>query len=131
MSEETTPVVEKKVKKRIEFGESSMTLGDMEEFEEITGKSFSDAMRRVKVIDPETGTQAIDPDPEAKGKGLWTYEMSMKGVAAIIYVALKKENPETTLADVKAMHLDDFELVSADPTPPGASSDTSPEKSES
>jgi len=112
--EETTP---EKVRKKISFGEADMTLGDMEEFEEITGKSFSEAMRRVKVIDPETGTQAIDPDPEAKGKGLWSYQMSMKGIGAVIYMALKKEDPSITMDQVRKMHLDDFELESkSDPT---------------
>lgn len=109
---------EEKTKKiKVSVSQDHMTLGDMEEFEEITGKSFSDSMRRVKVIDEETGLQKIDPDPEAKGRGLWTYEMSMKGLTAIIFLNLRKENPDLTIDKIRGMNLGDFELAGdSDPT---------------
>jgi hypothetical protein len=121
---------EVKTKKRISISEDDMTLGDMEDFEEITGKSFSDSMRRVKVIDPDTGMQKPDPDPAAKGKGLWSYEMSMKGLTAIVYISLRKENPSITLDEVRAMKLDELDLAAAeDPTQAEVSEEESAESS--
>lgn len=96
-------------KRKIQFNEDDMTLGDMEEFEEIVGKTFSEAMKRVKVLDDD-GNHMKDPDPEAKGKGLYTYTMSMKGMTAIVYLALRKEDPDITLADVRKLRMTDFEL---------------------
>ena len=97
-------------KKKIKIDQDAMTLGDLEEFEELTGMSFSESVKRVKVIDPDTGKQMVDPDPKAKGAGLWNTEMSTKGLMAIIYITLKKDDPELTFADVKNMRLADLDL---------------------
>jgi len=99
-------------KKKININESDMTLGDLELFEDITGKSFGESLKKVRDIDPETGLQKIDPDPKAKGAGMWTYEMSMKGLAALIYISLKREDPNVTIDAVKDMKLSEFDMVS-------------------
>jgi len=104
-------------KKKINISEDAMTLGDLELFEDITGKSFSESLKKVRDIDPATGLQKIDPDPAAKGAGMWTYEMSMKGLAAIIYVHLRKEDPNVTLEEVKSMRLSDFEMTGGEENP--------------
>lgn len=112
MSEETP-----KPKRKISLNENDMTLGDMEEFEDITGMSFSDAIKRVKVIDPETGMQMTDPDPAAKGAGLWENVMSMKGLVAMLYLTLRKEEPSITLADVRKMNFGEFEMEAPKKSP--------------
>lgn len=102
--------VEKKPVKKIKFNQANMTLGDLEEFEEITGKSFNSAMKQVPVMDPETGKPMRDPNPEAKGRPLMETEMSMKGMVALVFIAMKKENPDFTMDDARNLKLSEFQM---------------------
>lgn len=102
-------------RKKIKFNQGNMTLGDLEDFEEITGKTFSQAMKQTPVIDPETGKPVRDPDPEAKGRPLMQAEMSMKGLVAIVYLAMRKEDPNFTLEEARKLKLSDFEIDMSDP----------------
>lgn len=94
--------------RKIKFNQSKMTLGDLEEFEDITGQSFNSAMKEVVVMDPETGRPKRNPDPEAKGRALTQTEMSMKGLVALVYMATKKDDPTFTLEDARALKLSEF-----------------------
>lgn len=102
-------------RRKLQFNQRLMTLGDLEEFEEITGQTFSQAMKQVPVIDPETGKPQRNPDPEAKGRPLMQTEMSMKGLVAIVYLAMRKEDPEFTIHQARQLKLDEFEIDMSDP----------------
>lgn len=102
-------------RKKLKFNQANMTLGDLEDFEEITGRSFNSAMKQVPVLDPVTGQPMRDPDPEAKGRPLTTMEMSMKGMVALVYIAMKKDDPTFTIEDARALKLTEFEMDMADP----------------
>lgn len=131
MSDETVDVGVKPAKRKIKLVEADMTLGMMEEFEDIVGKPLSTVMRKVPVIDVSTGKAVPDPDPEAKGRPLMEVQVSMKAMVALIYLGLREESRAAgqtpmSLEQVRSMKLSEFELdieadvEDADPLEPNA-----------
>jgi len=73
------------------------TLGDMEDFEEVTGKTLQAALKKVPVFDEETGERAVDE----KGRPLSAASMTAKVLTALVWVSALAENPDLTLADAR------------------------------
>lgn len=101
-------------KYRVLLAPDNMTLGAMEEFEDIAGVSFRSQLRKIPRLDPMTGKQMKDPDPEAKGAGLFDIELSAKAMTILTYMGIRKTNPEITLDQVRSMPPTDIEYVGED-----------------
>lgn len=84
---------------KINFDMDALTLGDLEDFEDIAGRGLVEAMQ-----DYQNG------------------KVSMKELTGLVWICTRVENPEFTLAEARKVKLSDLdeleiEVVSPDPTP--------------
>lgn len=90
--------------KPLRFSINDITVGDMEDIEEITGEPFED------VIDKLTGGE--------EGK----LRVPLKVIKAIVFVVKRQSDPDFTLDQARRVKFSELELEleggSADPTPP-------------
>lgn len=111
--------------RKVHMDPNSLTIGDMELFEDMTGLDLMEVLKPVPVIDEETGMPVPDPDPEKKGRPLMTVEVSSKAFRALLFVALKKDDADLTLEQFRALKLSEFEFDLEDnhPNDEGETSD--------
>lgn len=93
---------------RLHIDPDAMTIGDLEDFEEITGKAFDKVLAGTVVKDEETGEVVKDD------KGRPVREVSMRAVdlKALIYVTQRVLNPEFTLEDARKVKVTDLAIAS-------------------
>lgn len=96
---------------KVSLDMDTLTLGDLELFEEACGGNLLEAIAPKVVRDPETGKPVKDPD-DPKGRPLTAMQVDARTMVALVYVALKKTNPDMSLAEAKAIPLSrlDFEM---------------------
>lgn len=113
-------------KTKLSLSMDDLTLGDMELFEDATGKDMMEVLKPRPVIDEETGRPVKDPD-DPKGRPLMAPQVTSKAFLGLVFIALHRQNPELTIADVKAMPLKsiDFEIEQ-----PAEESDVDPTQQE-
>lgn len=105
---------------KLKLSMDDLTLGEMELFEEATGQDILEALRPKPVIDEATGMPKKDPN-DKKGRPLMEAKVTSKVFVGLVYIALRRDNPDLTLAEVKAMPLNsiDFDIeesATANPT---------------
>jgi hypothetical protein len=92
--------------KPLRFSASSLTVGDLEDLEEITGQSFGDLFSLLGQL-------------EAGGM----HKLPIKLITALVFVIRRHENPDFTLADARKVRINELELVLGDePDPTEAAS---------
>lgn len=101
-------------KKKIQMNMDDLTFGELEVFEDITGLVMSDAIKTVEVRDSK-GNRVPDPD-DPKGRPLTETKMGVKAMMGMVYLSLRRDNPEITWDEVREMKLSeiDFDLVEND-----------------
>lgn len=112
--------------RKISLDMDGLTLGDLEAFEEAVGGDLMKALTPTLVRD-ENGRPVPDfKDP--KHRPLKEIKVNAKTMVGLVWIALRKDEPELTLAEVKAMPLSslEFDLEGADASDPTPS----PEESE-
>ena len=87
-----------------------LSLGDLEDFETITGQSLQDALAAKPVIDPETGEQAKDE----KGRPLREAQLSITVIKALVYLTKRRENPDFKLEDARKVKITELNFTEAD-----------------
>lgn len=111
---------------KLRLSMDDLTLGEMELFEEATGKDIMEVLKPKPVIDDETGRPKKDPN-DPKGRPLMEAQVTSKAFIGLVYIALRRDNPALTIAEVKAMPLNsiDFDIeqstedaTAVDPTQP-------------
>jgi hypothetical protein len=85
----------------------SMSLGDLEDFEEHTGQALQDAIAERPVIDPETGK----PKRGERGRLVKEVQLSMKSLVAIVWLVKRSEDPTFTYAQARALKVKELEIV--------------------
>lgn len=102
-------------KLKVSINMDELTFGELELFEDVTGMVMSDAMRQEVVRDSKTGRPVPDPD-DPRGRPLKEVKMSMKAMMGMVFLGLRKDNPELTLDDVRKIRLSDvdFDLIEED-----------------
>jgi hypothetical protein len=101
-------------KKKISVNMDDLTFGELEQFEDVTGMVMSDAVRTEYVRD-KSGNKVADPD-DPKGRPLQETKMGVKAMMGLVYLALRRDNPELTWNEVREMKLSDieFEMLEVD-----------------
>jgi hypothetical protein len=86
-----------------------LSLGDLEDFENITGKSLQDALVAKPVLD-ENGKQVKD----AKGRPLREAQLSITVIKALVYLTKRRDNPAFTLDDARNVKVTELNFTEAD-----------------
>lgn len=85
----------------------TLTIGDLEDFEEGVGKSLDEAIAPVPVLDPLTGDKVLDE----KGRPEMTVKLSMKALAHLVWIVQRADNPAFTIADARKTRIASLEIV--------------------
>lgn len=96
-------------KTKLRLNIDDLSLGDMEAFEDATGKDIMEVLKPRPVIDPETGRPVKDPD-DPKGRPLMQAQVTAKAFVGLVYLALRRDNPDLTMADVRGMKLSEIDF---------------------
>jgi hypothetical protein len=107
------------MRKAIEFDPGKLTLGDMEDFEDVTGKDLFVVFEEQIVRDAD-GRPVPDPD-DPKGRPLKQVQASMRDIITLAWIMWRKDEPELTRDDVRNMSVDEWSLVMKE-EPDGAES---------
>lgn len=101
-------------KKKITVNMDDLTFGELELFEEVTGLVMSEAIKTEFVRD-KRGQKIADPD-DPKGRPLTETKMSVKAMMGMVFLSMRRDNPELTFGHVREMKLSDidFELTEND-----------------
>lgn len=92
--------------KPLRLSVDDITVGDMEDIEDISGQTFAEIVDALQK--PTTGAGVVN--------------VPIKVLKAIVYIAYRRDNPDFTLDDARNIKVSELELVmaEADPTePPG------------
>lgn len=87
-----------------------LSLGDLEDFENITGMQLQDALAAKPVIDPETGKQKKD----AKGRPLREAQLSITVIKALVFLTKRREDPAFTIEDARNVKVTELNFTEAD-----------------
>ncbi len=101
-------------KKKISINMDDLTFGELEVFEDVTGLVMSDAIKTEFVRD-KNGNKVPDPD-DPKGRALTETKMGVKAMMGMIYLSMRRDNPDITWDAVRQMRLSDvdFEVLEND-----------------
>ena len=91
--------------KPLRFSAASLTVGDLEDMEEMSGLSFAEVFSMLGEM--ETG-------------GI--HKLPMKLITALVLVIRRHDDPAFTLADARKVRLTELELVLDEPDPTEAAS---------
>lgn len=86
-----------------EFDRSTLTAGDLIDFEEVAGCSLDDAITQVPQKD-ENGETVVD----AKGNKVFDAKMSAKAMVALAWVVRRRADPAFTYEDARNLTVDDI-----------------------
>lgn len=95
--------------RKISLDIDALTLGDLELFEDACGGDLMTALTPEVVRDPKTGKPVPDPD-DPKHRPLMAVKMTAKTMLGLVYVSLKREDPDMTVAQVRAMPLNELDF---------------------
>lgn len=88
----------------------AFTLGDMEDFEDVTGKTLKDALKPVPLLDDE-GNRQFDE----KGRPLSEANVTAKVLTALVWLAHRSTtNPDFTLAEARKVKVTELVFVGDD-----------------
>lgn len=85
-----------------------LSIGDLEDFEEITGMQLQDALAAKPVLD-ENGKQVKDE----KGRPLREAQLSTKVIKALVYLTKRRDNPAFTLDDARNVKVTELNFAEA------------------
>jgi len=83
---------------------NSMTIGDLDDFEQIVGKPMQEALAERPVIDPDTG----EPQRDKRGRLVRKVQPSAKSMLALVYIARRKTDPGFTLEDARQVPISEL-----------------------
>lgn len=107
---------------RLKLDLDTLTLGDLEAYEDATGDSLLDLLAPKPVIDPKTGKKVADPD-DPKGRPLMETKMTTKALIAIAFVSARRENPTVTMDEIRALPLEQLDMGEEETPDPTESAD--------
>ena len=110
------------------FDESSITIGDLEDFEDAIGVPLHDALKAEKVRDDDgktlrhdSGETCLDAGcdlsegdcPEA-GRPLEALNLSAKVMKGLVWIVGRQSNPDYSLEDARNTRVTELEIVDSE-----------------
>lgn len=94
----------------LSFDPNKLTVGDLEDFEEVVGKELGDVLRPRIVRDPDTNEIELDEDE----KPVRVVKLPAKAIKALVWIVKRAENPEFTLDDARKVNVSELNIESDD-----------------
>ena len=95
-------------KLKVSMDMDDLTFGELEEFENVTGLAMSDAVS-TEVVRNKDGHPVADPD-DPKGRPLKQVRMGVKAMMGMVYLAMKRENPDVSFEDIRQMRMSEIDF---------------------
>jgi hypothetical protein len=86
-----------------------LTIGDLEDFEDVVGKPLYDVLQPKPVYGPD-GKKLLDE----KGRPELQTQISSKALKALIWISQRAEKPGFSLDDARSVKVSALELVGVD-----------------
>lgn len=83
----------------------SLTIGDLEDFEDFVGKPINEAIRQVPAVDAD-GNKVFDE----RGRPEMTVSVSAKALKALIWIVQRKKTPGFSLEDARNVRVSSLAL---------------------
>ncbi len=99
-------------KLKISMNMDELTFGELEIFEDVTGLVMSDAVRSEIVRDKDNRPVADPDDP--KGRPLREVRMGVKAMMGMVYLSMRKDNPDVSFEDVRQLKMGDIDFDLSD-----------------
>lgn len=96
---------------KISLNPDELTLGDLEDFEEATGKSIQDALKAQPVYEDDGVTRKFDD----KGRPLSEAKISAKTLSALVWLVKRQANPDFTLQDARRVRVAELIIEDSEP----------------
>lgn len=95
-------------KKKISMNMDDLTFGELELFEDVTGLVMSEAVK-TEIVRDKDGRPVPDPDDPKHGP-LRETRMGVKAMMGMVYISMKRDDPDVTFEQVRELKLSDVEL---------------------
>lgn len=92
---------------KLHIDPNDLTIGDLEDFEEVTGVSLQEALKPVPLLD-ENGEKVFDE----KGRPITEVQVSTKTLKGLVWIIGRKENPSFSLTDARNVKVTSLEIES-------------------
>lgn len=96
-------------KVQLRIDPDALTIGDLEDFEEVVGEPLYDSLQAKPVLDHD-GNKVLDE----KGRPELATKISTKALKALIWITQRVENPEFTIEDARNVRVGALEIVAGD-----------------
>ncbi|EFC86468.1 hypothetical protein [Parafrankia sp. EUN1f] len=97
----------------LDFDPKAMTIGDLEDFEDIVGEPMQTALSPKPVRDA-----AGDIVRDARGRPKTAVQPSTKAIKALVYLAGRRQNPAFSLDDARQIRVDELRIHAEEPADP-------------
>lgn len=91
---------------KLVFDENNLTIGDLEDFEEVTGLELQEALKPVALKDDEGNVVRDD-----EGRPEMTVKIKPKILKALVWIANRHDNAEFSLKDARAVKVTELEII--------------------
>lgn len=109
---------------KITFDENTLTIGDLEDFEDAIGVELTEALKPVSLRDEEgvvvrhdcaNDDHECSGDPcKDAGRPVQTVKMTAKVLKGLVWIASRQDDPTFTLADARNVKVTELDIVRLD-----------------
>lgn len=92
----------------------SLTLGDLEDFEDVVGKAVDEVLKPRPILDDD-GNKVLDE----RGRPEMGVRIPAKALTTLVWLAKRKENPAFTRAEARDVRVDQLEIPDTDESDQG------------
>lgn len=89
---------------------NAMTIGDLEDFEDVVGLSMDKAFKPVPVLDDEGNRVYAEPDDKGIARPEMTVELSTKALKALVWIIKRQDDPNFTLEDARNVKVSELDI---------------------
>lgn len=88
------------------FDQAKVTIGDLEDFEDVTGVPLTEALKEHPVKDAENNTVRDD-----EGRPVTEAKFTAKTLKALVWIGSRHDNPDFSLEDARNVRVTELVLL--------------------
>lgn len=97
----------------LNFDPNDLTIGDLEDFEDLTGSTFEEAFKAVPVRDDEGNIEK-----DSKGKPVKAMKVAAKTLKALVFIIYRKDDPDFTVEMARNVKITALNMTGGDDADP-------------